>query len=276
MNANYSNTSMLDMVFEHRNKAYGAYVLRSEANKTVRQAMLSILSVLTIFCLGNFIREHMHPNKKDPGFENTDLSTTDFGKVTPPAPKAKPQVQPPKPPQAAAAIPTVRNTETHVVAESHVHEDSIPATRDLDNIESGVHTNLTATATIGATDGTGNEQVFEVAKEVEPVAPPAVLNWSEVMPEFPGGDKALAKFLAQHTEYPAMEHDNGIGGKVITQFTVNEDGTITDIKVLRSPSSGFNREVTRVIKTMPAFKPGMQQGKPVKVRFTLPFVFTDI
>ena len=275
MNANYSNTSMLDMVFEHRNKACGAYVLRRDSSKTVKQAMLSILSVLTVFCLGNYIKEDMHAGKENIYKPNKDFTTTDIAKVTPPVQKVKPPVQPPRPPQTTAAVPTIRNTEHHVVAESHVREDSIPANRELENIESGVHTNTTAAAGMGITDGTGTEHGLEVAKPVEVQAPPAVRDWSEVMPQFPGGDQALAKFLAQNTEYPEMEHQNDIGGKVITQFTVNEDGTISDIKVLRSPSPGFNREVTRVIKSMPAFKPGMQQGRAVKVRFTLPFVFAD-
>jgi len=275
MNANYSNTSMLDMVFEHRNKAYGAYVLRRDSNKTTKQAILSILSVLTVFCLGNFIRENINAHKKSGYVPNTVFITTDITKLTPPAPKVKPPVMPPKHPQTAAAVPTIRNTEAHVVAQSQVHEDSIPTNKDLEKAESGIHSNAIAANGLGITDGNGTAHVLEAASEVQPPAPSVVHEWSEVMPQFPGGDQALARFLAQHTQYPDMEHENGIGGKVITQFTVNEDGTISDIKVLRSPSPGFNREVTRVIKAMPAFKPGLQQGRPVRVRFTLPFVFTD-
>ena len=71
--------------------------------------------------------------------------------------------------------------------------------------------------------------------------------------------------MADTTEYSRMERDNDIGGKVITQFTVNEDGTVSDIQIVRSPSVGFNKEVCRVVKMLPRFKPGMQQGKAVKV-----------
>jgi protein TonB len=70
-----------------------------------------------------------------------------------------------------------------------------------------------------------------------------------------------------------MEKEMGIGGKVTSEFTVNEDGRISDIKILKSPSKGFDREVARVVKLMPPFTPGMQQGRPVKVRFVLPFTF---
>jgi protein TonB len=262
---------MLDMVFEHRNKAYGAYVLRSDSNRAIKQAMLSILSLLTVFCLGNFIRENMHSGKKNAVGPITELNPTDVGKVTPPAAKVKPPVQPPKPPHTAAAVPTIRNTEHHVVAESHVQQDSIPENRDLENIESGTTTNTTASTNMGVTDGTGKDQVFVVARNVEPT--PQVYGFVEQMPEFPGGEKALLDFIAHNTQYPQMERDNDITGKVITQFTVNEDGTISDIQILRSPSSGFNREATRVIKMLPTFKPGRQQGRAVKVRFNVPFVF---
>ena len=272
MNANYSNASMLDMVFEHRNKAYGAYVLRRDSNKTVKQAMLSILSVVTLFCLGNFIRENMHSGKKNDYNPNHIFTASEVGPITKPVEKIKPPVQPPKPPKTAAAIPTIRNTESRVVAQSQMHEDSIPATKDLANVESGVTTNTTASPGMGATDGKGTEKVFEAAREVMP-APPAVYIYVEHMPEFPGGEKALLEFIARNTEYPQMERDNDIAGKVITQFTVNEDGTISDIQILRSPSGGFNKEAVRVLKMLPTFKPGIQQGRAVKVRFNVPFVF---
>jgi len=272
MNANYSNTSMLDMVFEHRNKAYGAYVLRRDSNESVKRAMLFILSAVATFCLGNFIRENLHSAKEKAYVPNTVFSTTDLGKVAPPAQKIKPPVQPPKAPHTAAAVPTIRNTEHHVVAENQVHEDSIPANRDLENIESGTTTNTTASSTMGVTDGTGNDKVFEVAKEVQPAAP-SVYNWVEKMPEYPGGEEALLKFIARNTEYPDMERANEIAGKVLTQFTVNEDGTISDIQIVRSPSNGFSKEVIRVIKMLHPFKPGMQQGRAVKVRYNMPFMF---
>lgn len=263
---------MLDMVFEHRNKAYGAYVLRRDYNKSLKQAIFSILSVVTVFCFGNFIRENM---KGSTGFQKKHdiiANTTDVGKITPPAQKVKPRIHPPPPPQHAAAIPTIANTERRVVTDNHVTRDSIPAIRQLENAESGTTTNATATATIGSTDGTGHDKVFEVAREVQPAAP-TIYNWTEEMPEFPGGEKALMSFIASHIEYPQMERDNDIQGRVTAQFTVNEDGTVSDIQILKGPSQGLNREATRVIKMFPTFRPGRQQGRAVKVRFNLPLVF---
>lgn len=272
MSANYSTTSMLDIIFEHRNKSYGAYVLRRDANKTVKTALTSILSVVTLLCFGNYVRENMHgkqPHTKDILVISnvSDIAAMQHQEIVKPKP---PVPQPPKQTTPPAPVQTIKNVEFKAVANNHI-ADTITPTRLLDNVESGLHTNTTATATIGATDGTGTAAVYEVAKETQPKSD--VMNVCEKMPEFPGGEGALLKFIARNTQYPDMEKDNGITGKVITQFTVNEDGSISDIKILRSNSDGFNREVTRVINKLPRFKPGMQQNKPVRVRYILPFTF---
>ena len=273
MNTNYSNVSMLDMVFEHRNKDYGAYVLRRDANQTTKRAMLAILSAITVFCFGNFIRESMHSTKKNMDKVIT-VSTADVGNVSPKAKKIETKITPPKPPKLAAApIPTVANTEKRVVADNKAPSDSIPTNRGLANADPGIKTNTTAAPGIGISDGTGAGNVLDAAKEVQPVTP-KVYNWTEKMPEFPGGDAALMKFIASNIDYPQMERENEIAGKVLTQFTVNEDGTISDILILKSPSAGFNKEVMRVVKKLPAFKPGIQQGRAVKVRFCLPVTFS--
>ena len=271
MNANYSNVSMLDMVFEHRNKAYGAYVLRRDYNKSLQQAMLSILTVVTVFCFGNYIRQNMHPKNNNDNKFGAPIVVTDIQKVqqkevTKPKPQA---TQKPKPQPVA----TIADPEKKVVAENKPHEDSIPTVQQLQNVESGLTTNLAAPSTgLGVPDGKGNDQVLEAAKQVQPAAP-QVFAWAEEMPEFPGGEKALLKFVADNVQYPEMEHDNDISGKVTARFTVNEDGSISDVQILKSTSIGFTREVKHVIGKLPLFKPGKQEGRPVKVSFILPVSF---
>ena len=272
MSAEYSNTSMLDMVFENRNKAYGAYVHRSESNERVRTAMLMLLSILTVLCVGNYIRDNM---RGKPPVANSFPITVAPKDIEVPKPAEKPKkAKPPVilPQQTAQAVASVAHVEQRVVANNQVHNDTIPNTRDLATADAGLTTNTDAGKGIGVTDGTGNSQVLEVAREVAP-ARQEVINVAEIMPEFPGGERALMNFIARNTEYPAMERDNGIAGKVLTQFTVNEDGSIADVKILRSPSPGFNKEVTRVLGKLPHFKPGMQQGRAVRVRYVLPFTF---
>ena len=94
------------------------------------------------------------------------------------------------------------------------------------------------------------------------------------MPEFPGGQQALFKYLGDNVKYPVIAQENGIQGRVICQFVVNKDGSIVDIEVVRSGGDpSLDKEAIRVIKSMPKWKPGKQRGKPVRVKFTLPVNF---
>ena len=95
----------------------------------------------------------------------------------------------------------------------------------------------------------------------------------EEQPEFPGGMSALMKFLGDNIKYPVIAQENGIQGRVITNFVVERDGSITDVQVVRGQDPSLDREAVRVIQTMPRWKPGQQRGKAVRVRFTLPVVF---
>ena len=95
----------------------------------------------------------------------------------------------------------------------------------------------------------------------------------EKMPSFPGGDAELFKFLSNNIKYPVIAQENGIQGRVICQFVVNRDGSIVDVEVVRSVDPSLDREAIRVIKSMPKWNPGMQRGKPVRVKYTLPVNF---
>ena len=95
----------------------------------------------------------------------------------------------------------------------------------------------------------------------------------EQQPEFPNGMAALMKFLGDNIKYPVIAQENGIQGRVITNFVVERDGSISDVQIVRGQDPSLDKEAIRVIKTMPKWKPGQQRGKPVRVRFTLPVVF---
>jgi len=95
----------------------------------------------------------------------------------------------------------------------------------------------------------------------------------EVQPEFPGGEPALSKFLQTNLRYPALAKENGIQGKVFIQFVVQKDGNLDDMKVLRDPGSGLGDEALRVLAESPKWRPGIQNGTPVNVQFTIPVNF---
>ena len=96
----------------------------------------------------------------------------------------------------------------------------------------------------------------------------------ESMPEFPGGQQALFKYLAENVKYPVIAQENGIQGRVICQFVVNRDGSIVDVVAVRSSGEpSLDKEAIRVIQSMPKWKPGKQRGKPVRVKYTVPVNF---
>ena len=95
----------------------------------------------------------------------------------------------------------------------------------------------------------------------------------ENQPEFPEGNAAMMKFLSDNIKYPADAIKNGIQGRVITNFVVEKDGSLSDVKVVRGINPLLDTEATRVIRSMPKWKPGTQKGQAVRVRFTLPVVF---
>ena len=100
-----------------------------------------------------------------------------------------------------------------------------------------------------------------------------VFMFVEQMPEFPGGENALRTFLGQNIRYPEAEASQNIQGRVIIRFVVTQDGSIDSVTVLRGVSAGLDKEAVRVVKMLPKFKPGMQQGKRVMVYYNLPIVF---
>lgn len=114
-----------------------------------------------------------------------------------------------------------------------------------------------------------------------PVAAPVVVEEDEEvifqvvenMPQFPGGDTELFKYLSNNIRYPVIAQENGIQGRVICQFVVNRDGSIVDIEVVRSVDPSLDKEAVRVIQSMPKWKAGQQRGKPVRVKYTLPVNF---
>ncbi len=111
------------------------------------------------------------------------------------------------------------------------------------------------------------------AQVIEAQSEPKVFTFVEQSPEFPGGDAALIRFLQQNVVYPQMERDNDIQGRVLLRFIVMEDGQVDSVTVMHSVSPGLDKEAVRVVKKLPKFKPGMQQGKPVRVYFNLPIVY---
>lgn len=100
-----------------------------------------------------------------------------------------------------------------------------------------------------------------------------VLEKAEVMPQFPGGDQAMMKFVSENVQYPEEAKEKEISGRVMVGFIVEKDGSISDVKVAKGIGGGCDEEAVRVVKAMPKWKPGKQDGKTVRVSYTMPFFF---
>ena len=115
--------------------------------------------------------------------------------------------------------------------------------------------------------------VAPVVEEEEEEAAQQIFTVVEEMPDFPGGQAELLKFIAKSIKYPVIAQENGIQGRVICAFVVNKDGSVVDAEVLRGVDPALDKEALRVIGTMPKWKPGKQRGKPVRVKYTVPITF---
>ena len=183
--------------------------------------------------------------------------TTDTGVVEPifeeemiPITEEEPeQKQAPPPPEAPKVEEVIQIAEN----DANVEETTIKSSED---------------------DNTAVEikYIEPVVEEEEPVEE-EIFMVVEQMPEFPGGMAELMKFLSTNIKYPTIAQENGIQGRVIVQFVVNQDGSIVDPVVMRSVDPYLDKEALRVISTMPKWKPGMQRGKAVRVKYTVPVTF---
>ena len=118
-----------------------------------------------------------------------------------------------------------------------------------------------------------NEIVVEDKKPVVADKPEEIFTSVEQMPQFPGGESALMKFLSSHINYPPMAAENNVQGKVIVQFVVDKTGKVGEVKIVRSVDKDLDHEAIRVCQALPKFTPGRQNGRPVSVWFTLPIQF---
>lgn len=270
------NADFLDILFDGRNKDYGAYELRRSEDRRVRNAIIGTASVALVI-IGGYVLSNklmaadmakrseviVHPTIPEMR-EVTEEKT-----VTPPPPSLP---TPPPPAVSTAAFVTPTITDDNLAAD----ETEVPPRDSLAAKAIGFsNTNVDGGADIdnpfaGAVPG-GNGVVEPPAPTVIHSDPPS---WVEIMPAFPGGDEALARFLQKNIRYPHMAQENGVEGKIFVQFIVNKEGKISDVQTVGAhKGAGLEEEAMRVVKMMPNWKPGKQNGEQVAVRFNLPIGF---
>ena len=269
------NSEFIDILFDDRNKDYGAYELRRKYNKRVRNAVMGMSAIVVVVIGGYLISSNLMASDRT---HETLISYDEPEMIDPLENKAEPPVYTPPPArqEPPAAQPTVDNAIFRVAPDEDVTpDDEVPKVEDLqgkvigltdrDGDPNGVDFEVPD----GIKGGTG---VVEAPKTVEKEK---VYTFVELMPEFPGGEAALMKFLRNNVNYPSIASDNGISGTVTVKFVVDKNGLINGVVVEGAKKGGgLEEEAMRVVKKMPKWKPGKQNGETVAVYFNLPIRFT--
>jgi protein TonB len=264
MTANWNSVvddSRNDIVFEGRNQAYGAYEIRRRYNWTVTLILGCMIGALA---LGMGIKVVLGMQGEEIEKETVlDMTTIDL--TPPPADKNEPP--PPPPPPPPPVMETVKFVPP-VIKDDAVETDPPPPQEKLAETNvSTVTQEGDGDAVVVPTEGNGNGVVEEKAPEIFTVV--------EEMPEFPGGAMEMMKYIQKNIQYPQMAKEAGLSGKCFLKFVVNGSGNITDVTVLKGvPGCGeCDREAIRVVKSMPNWKAGKQNGRAVSVFFNLPINF---
>ncbi|MDB5134777.1 MAG: energy transducer TonB [Mucilaginibacter sp.] len=259
-------TEWIDVVFTDRNKAYGAYELRKENPKNTNKALI-IGVVLFVFLISaqtiyNFISGFIPKASEKVKITNVVLQPP------PPIDQKKPPPPPPEPPKPK--VDQVKFPPPVVKPDNEVKEQP-PTVKELEVADPGQKTlKGDPNADIKIDEPVGNSDVKQVTEE----DPNKIFTAVEKDPSFKGGIENFYAYLRKNVHYPAIAKENNVQGKVFLTFVVERDGSLTDIKVLRSLGSGTDEEAMRVLKASPRWTPGIQNGRPVRVQYTVPISFT--
>lgn len=269
---NLNSSEWRDIIFENRNKKYGAYQLRQTSSKRhVVAFIVAIIFVGVVAAIPSFLEAVKPKNNNlggvDEAFELSNLNQPK--EETPQQEIIRQETAPPPPPKLA----TIQFTPPVITEDSKVNEE-----REMKNMEELVEKKDLTVSFVdqeGVTDknAVAPEELREHKQIVEEKEPEKPFTSVEQMPQFPGGDAELMKYIASNIKYPTIAAENGIEGRVVVRFVVNKDGLVSDAQVLRSLDPSCDKEAIRVVKSMPKWVPGKQNGRNVPVYYTLPVLF---
>ena len=266
-----------DLIFEGRNKEYGAYKLRTQTGKRNFKAIITI-AILAALCIILFYIKAGYDAYQAAHAKNenvTEISALNQPKKKEAKVERKVQVEEKK--EVVKEVKSsIKFTAPVIKKDADVKTEEEMKTQDQI---------MQTNTAIGALDVKGNSDQGEILKvtqrvETEPVkAEPKpevenkVFDVVEQMPSFPGGPSALMQYLSSNIKYPVVAQENGVQGRVVVSFVVERDGSITDVQVARSVDPSLDREAQRVVRNMPRWIPGKQNGQAVRVKYNVPVAF---
>lgn len=263
------SAAWIELVFAGKNKAYGAYKLREQSPRRHLLAFIITVVLAAFIAILPTLIESVKPKEKEQVqiAEVTTLADLELEEQIQEQDIIRQQEAPPPPPLKA----TIQYTAPVIADASEVTDENEMKSQD-ELLESKVQ------ISIKTVEGTDDEDAVDIAdlqqhtviveeeKEV-------IYRGVEQMPQFPGGDAELMKFLGNNIQYPVIAAENGIQGRVTIQFVVSKTGEVTNVEVLQKLDPSCDKEAIRVVKSMPKWIPGMQNGRAVPVYYTVPVIF---
>ena len=278
-----SSKEWTDIIFEGKNKEFGAYTLRRASDKRHNKAMLLVIIGLIVILVGGYfwgmysdIRREQRELELQAQLEQQQAALDALEEQEPEVEEEE-VMQAMEEPQAEEALPeeilnTIKDPEIAIAADEEVTED-ITSKDDVaeSTAAAGASTFDQGTDDLNVVREHKDEIIVE-EKSPEPVKE-EIFTAVEQMPQFPGGEAELLKYIASHIKYPTMAAENNIQGRVVVKFVVNKNGKVGDVVVVRGKDPDLDKEAVRVVKTLPDFIPGKMNGQAVSVWYTLPINF---
>jgi len=271
---NLNSTEWCDVVFEGKNKSYGAFALRQSSWK---RHVLAFGIILLFMCFVAALPAILNTVRAATGTRAENVTGEYVVALIENEPLNKvEEVVKPEIPEPPKFIDMTKFVPPTIVDDSKVKDDQEEMIT-MDEVAKG-------TKAVGAFNvDNGSKDADAIRKEIEQImepvdkggteSKPVIFSVAEQMPQFPGGQEEMYKFISNNLKYPVVDQEMGTQGRVTVRFVVSKTGEITNLELLKGISPTCDKEAMRVIKSMPKWIPGKQSGNPVQVYFTMPIVF---
>lgn len=271
-NIQLNSSDWCDIVFTGKNKTYGAYALRQSSSKRHLLAFLIVVIFVGVIAGLPSILNAVNPPKE---YVQNITGEYTIGGLDDELEKVEEQiVEPSTTPPPPPIIDSQKFTPPAITSDNMVDESRELLSQEELN-SSRVQISV-ETVNNGNTEGVDIAEVLREQRQITnqpPQEPNKIHEIVEVMPQFPGGVSELMRYLGTNMKYPTIAAENNIEGRVVLKFVVGKDGSISNIQVIRPLDPSCDKEAVRVVKMMSKWIPGMQNGHPVAVYFTLPVLF---
>lgn len=275
-----SSKEWRDIVFDGKNQDFGAYEMRKESPARHTRAVIIVLAslvVILILLILSLTGVFSRADEEGPDVA-TEQELATFAAEDIIEEEEEEQVIIEQPEEEIIQPEEVAN-EQRVTDILMVNDDEFDQSKEVKTQEEQTE-NEAQIGAVDITEGTNDLNKQTIRNEVIVEAPPApepekvyTMAMVEQKPSFPGGDEAMYKWLSDHINYPAQASEEGIQGRVIVQFDVSKTGAIENVKIARGRHQALDKEAMRLVKSMPTWQPGRNNGQPVKVTYTLPITF---